>query len=485
MPLVIYNTRTRRKEPFQPLEPGVVRLYVCGITAYDACHVGHARSAVVFDLIVRYFCWQGYRVRYVRNFTDVDDKIILRSRAENVPSSVIAERYIQEYREDMAALGVLTPEHEPTVSGHMRDIIAMIEVLLKKGYAYQANGDVYFSVEKFPRYGELSGRQLDEMLSGARVEANEAKANPLDFALWKGAKPGEPTWESPWGAGRPGWHIECSAMSHAYLGAHFDIHGGGKDLLFPHHENEVAQSQAASGQPFVNFWVHNGFVNIQHEKMSKSLGNFLTVRSLLERYHPEVIRLFLISTHYRSPVDYTEEAMATAKKNLDYFYTLLQRLDAAAAAAPAASTAPGGAGERQAAAGEEGESVLRRKFGGAMDNDFNSAAALAALFEASTTLNARLDRGELEGSAAAAAELREVGGVLGIMQRQPLEYLRWQPALGGARVTEEWVAAQLERRNAARRARDYAEADRIRDELQARGIIVEDSKDGTQWRRSG
>ena len=322
MPLHIYNTLTKRKEAFKPIVDGEVRMYVCGVTVYDLCHIGHARAAIIFDVVYRYLKYLEYKVTYVRNFTDVDDKIIKRANNEKVSSEEIAERYIKEFYTDMNALGVEIPDCEPKATVHIPEMIEMIKKLIEKGYAYQANGDVFYSVRKFTEYGRLSGKNMDELLSGARVEIDEKKKDPLDFALWKASKPGEPWWESPWGKGRPGWHIECSAMGQKYLGEYFDIHGGGKDLVFPHHENEIAQSHAATGHPPVKYWIHNGFVNINKEKMSKSLGNFFTIKDVLKKFNPEVIRFFLLSSHYRSPIDFSDQNLNEAKINLDRFYDL-------------------------------------------------------------------------------------------------------------------------------------------------------------------
>jgi len=323
MALRVYNTMTQKKEEFIPLHKGRIGMYACGVTVYDLCHIGHARSAMVFDVIYRYLQYKGYEVTYVRNFTDVDDKIIKRAQEAGVSTEEIAARYIQEFYIDMGALGMLKPTMEPKATEHIPEMIAQVERLLEKGLAYQVEGDVYYAVEKFPEYGKLSKRTLDEMQAGARVEVDERKRNPLDFALWKAAKPGEPSWASPWGKGRPGWHIECSAMSQRYLGDTLDIHGGGKDLIFPHHENEIAQAEGATGRPFVRFWLHNGFVNIAKEKMSKSLGNFLTIKEILKEYHPEVVRFFLLSRHYRSPVDFSSQGMEEARQNLARFYQVL------------------------------------------------------------------------------------------------------------------------------------------------------------------
>jgi cysteinyl-tRNA synthetase len=335
MKLLVYNTLTKTKEEFQPLEPNKVKMYVCGVTVYDYCHIGHARSAVVFDVIYRYLLFLGYDVVYVRNFTDIDDKIIRRAQEEHTDYRTIAERYIEAFYEDMDRLGVLRPTVEPRATEHIKEMIEIIQKLFDKGYAYQSGRDVYFSVERFPGYGKLSGRSLEDMMAGARVDIDEHKRNPFDFVLWKGSKEGEPVWDSPWGPGRPGWHIECSAMSAKYLGETFDIHGGGKDLIFPHHENEIAQSEAAFGKPFVRYWLHNGFVNINNEKMSKSLGNFLTIREILDKVHPEALRLFVISKHYRNPVDFSDEAIREAERGLERLYmTLSEALERIGGAVP-------------------------------------------------------------------------------------------------------------------------------------------------------
>ena len=327
MGLRVYNTLTQSKEEFIPLQEGRIGMYVCGVTAYDLCHIGHARNAVVFDVIYRYLLYKGYQVTYVRNFTDVDDKIINRAQQEGINTEEIAARYIQEFSVDMGALGLKEPTVEPKATEHIPEMIDMVQRLIAKGHAYQVGGDVYFAVDGFSGYGRLSKRSLDEMQAGARIEVDEKKRNPLDFALWKAAKPGEPSWDSPWGRGRPGWHIECSAMSQKYLGDTLDIHGGGKDLIFPHHENEIAQSEGASGKPFVRYWLHNGFVNIDREKMSKSLGNILTIKEILRDYHPELVRLFLLSRHYRSPIDYSSQGMEEARKNLERFYQTLAGIE--------------------------------------------------------------------------------------------------------------------------------------------------------------
>ncbi|MFQ6671755.1 MAG: cysteine--tRNA ligase [Candidatus Tectimicrobiota bacterium] len=480
MALTIYNTLTRRKERFEPLEPGRVRMYVCGVTVYDLCHIGHARALVVFDVIYRYLCYLGYEVAYVRNFTDVDDKIIDRAQQEGVSYRVIADRYIEAFYRDFDRLGLVRPDVEPKASDYIEGMIAMIERLIERGYAYVADGDVFYSVAKFPAYGRLSGKRIEELEAGARVEVHEGKREPLDFALWKASKPGEPAWPSPWGEGRPGWHIECSVMSGHHLGETFDIHGGGRDLQFPHHDNEIAQSEAATGKPFVRYWIHNGFVNIDQAKMSKSLGNFLTIEDILKVHHPEVIRLLLLSHHYRSPIDYTEQALSDAKKNLDYFYTTQERCEELGAA----SRAPGG-GDAEARLAEghpvwEEVAGIEAAFREAMDDDFNSALALGNLFRAAGALNTFLDSDVGEGEKAALAptfltQIQRVGAVLGILGETPAAYFR----RGAEDLDAEAIEAQIAERTAARQARDWARADAIRDALARRGVILEDRPDGT------
>ena len=377
----IFNTATRKKEVFQPIKEGAVGIYVCGITAYDVCHVGHARAAVVFDVVVRHLQARGYKVTYVKNFTDIDDKIIDRANKEGVGIAEVSERYIKLHNEDMAALGVQTPTIAPKATEHMDDMIALISSLEKQGYAYCVDGDVYFSISNYKQYGGLSGRNLEEMIAGARVDVNDKKKNPLDFALWKKSKEGEPFWESPWGKGRPGWHIECSAMSRRYLGETFDIHGGGEDLIFPHHENEIAQSQAATGKPLANYWMHNGFVKINSEKMSKSLGNIFPVREILKNYHPEVLRLFMLQSHYRSPVDYSESSLAEARSSLIRCYTTLQLLKNAQGkfTADTKPIAQKNSVQEEKYTGKFKE--LADKFDAALDDDFNTAQALGHVFD--------------------------------------------------------------------------------------------------------
>lgn len=493
MSLKIYNSMTRRKEEFEPLVPGKVGIYVCGITAYDVCHVGHARSAVVFDVVARYFRYRGYEVTYVKNFTDIDDKIIDRSRSEGTSAAAIAARYMQAHDEDMDALGVARPSVAPRATEHISGMIEIIGVLMEKGLAYVADGDVYYAVEKFAPYGKLSGRDPADLLAGARVDVNERKRNPLDFALWKASKEGEPWWDSPWGRGRPGWHIECSTMSQRYLGTTFDIHGGGEDLVFPHHENEIAQSEGATGKPFARYWMHNGFVRIDNEKMSKSLGNIFTIAEMLRSYHPEVVRIFMLQSHYRSPVDFSAASLAEARMGMERFYVALQGLNEALA----------GAGEdaRNAVdparlAGREKDlaeriALLPERFAEAMDDDFNTARALGYIFDAVRHVNAYL--GETKGKVAPEAAavlarartvLRETGAVLGLFREDPDEYFRLDRGReAGKRGID---AAEVERliaaRTAARAAKDWGRADEIRNDLAARGVVLKDSPAGTTWK---
>jgi len=490
MPLQVYNSLTRTKEVFEPLEPGKVRFYVCGVTVYDHCHIGHARSAIVFDVIYRYLLHKGYQVTYVRNFTDIDDKIIRRAREEGVDYRTIADRYIQTFYEDMDALGVLRPTLEPLATENIPEMIEIIRRLMDKGIAYVSGSDVYFSVESFPEYGKLSGRALEDMLAGARVEVDDHKRNPMDFVLWKGSKPGEPAWDSPWGPGRPGWHIECSAMGKRFLGETFDIHGGGKDLIFPHHENEIAQSEAAFGVPFVRYWIHNGFVNINNEKMSKSLGNFFTIRDVLQRVHPEAVRLFVLSKHYRSPVDFSDETVAEAERGLERFYGTLasvkERTDEAV-----------GETSDQAMKAQDQElwEVVERlpsEFEAAMDNDFNTAQVIGHLFGLQRHLQRFLDRfgrKKLKGAASAlaqkaASQLVLHARVLGLLERDPFLFLEEQRKLKLAEtgMSEAEVEAMIRRRDEARRSKDFLEADRIRSELEARRIQLEDTPTGTRWK---
>lgn len=457
--LTIYNSLTRKKEPFRPITPGKVRMYVCGMTVYDYCHLGHARVMVVFDCIVRYLRWRGFDVTYVRNITDIDDKIIRRANELGIPIQQLTAKFIQAMHEDERALGCLPPDLEPKATQSIPQIIAMIQTLLDRGYAYLGdNGDVYYAVSKFQAYGKLSGKNLEELRAGARVEIAEAKHDPLDFVLWKRAKPGEPAWDSPWGPGRPGWHIECSAMSTSCLGAHFDIHGGGADLQFPHHENEIAQSEGATGKPFVNYWLHVGFVRIDQEKMSKSLGNVFTIRELLKTYPGEVLRFFILTSHYRSPLDYSEESLAQARAGLVRFYTALRGLP-------------------EASEGEAGEG-FRQRFIDAMDDDFNTPEALAVLFDLTKEIN-RLKSEFPKQAAEFGATLKTLAGVLGLLQETPEAFLK-----GKTELSADEIERLIEQRNQARKAKDWATADRIRAQLGTHGIVLEDTPKGTLWRRA-
>ncbi|SFH45748.1 cysteine--tRNA ligase [Modicisalibacter xianhensis] len=454
----IYNTLTRRKEPFNPIEPGKVRMYVCGITVYDYCHIGHARVMVAFDVITRYLRERGYDVTYVRNITDIDDKILKRADENGETIVSLTERMIAAMHEDEGRLGVLRPDHEPRATAHIDDIIAMIEQLIDKGYAYRAdNGDVYYRVRKFTDYGKLNNRNLDEMRAGARVEVDTHKEDPLDFVLWKAAKPDEASWPSPWGNGRPGWHIECSAMSTCCLGETFDIHGGGPDLTFPHHENEIAQSEAATGKPYVNTWMHAGAVRVDQQKMSKSLGNFFTIREVLEVHDPEVVRYLLLSSHYRSPINYAPDALDEARRSLERFYNALDGLEPVKG---------------------EVEEGYRVRFTEAMDDDFNTAEALAVLFELVRDLN-RARKEAPERAPALAYELKRLGGILGLFGQEPSVFLKAGAA--SLPITESEIEARIAARADAKAQRDFAEADRIRDELAAMGIVLKDSREGTNW----
>jgi cysteinyl-tRNA synthetase len=462
----IFNSLTGDKETFVPLEEGKVRMYVCGMTVYDYCHLGHARVMVVFDVVTRYLRYLGYEVTYVRNITDIDDKIIRRANENGEPIQQLTSRFISIMHEDAAALGVLEPDLEPRATSSMDDIIGMIQTLMNKGYAYAGdNGDVYYDVSRFGNYGRLSGKKLEDLRAGERVAVDESKQDPLDFVLWKKAKPGEPSWSSPWGEGRPGWHIECSAMSTRCLGAHFDIHGGGMDLKFPHHENEIAQSEAASGEPFVNYWMHNGFVNVDEEKMSKSLGNFFTVREILRSYRPEEVRFFILASHYRSPLNYSQENLDNARAGLTRLYMALRGLSPGGEAAP-----------RQA---------CNDDFCQAMNDDFNTPEAIAALFEIAKEIN-RNRENDPRRAAALAGCLRDLGAVLGLLQDAPETFLRaatgTEPGVSTA-LSEDQIEALIAARIQAREERNWTEADRIRKDLDAHGIVLEDGASGTRWRR--
>ena len=483
MPIKIYNTLSRKKEPLQPLEEGHVKLYVCGITSYDYCHIGHARSALVFDMVVRYLRHCGYKVTFVRNFTDIDDKIINRAAEQGIDPASLALRFIDEFYTDMDALGVLRPDLEPKATEHVTEMVELIGVLIDKGLAYAANGDVYFRVARFADYGRLSGRSLDDMQAGARVEINDRKEHPMDFVLWKGAKPGEPEWASPWGAGRPGWHIECSAMSRKYLGETFDIHGGGKDLVFPHHENEIAQSCGASGKEFARLWMHHGFVTIKDEKMSKSLGNFLTIRDVLAQYDPEVLRLFIFSTQYRNPLDFTEIALRDAQSGLDRMYDCMARLTALP---ETGSDVPSAIVDKD----RVGLEALSVRFHEAMDNDFNTAQAIGHLFDAVKLCNKvlaqlpeRPSEGDLRLLAETAKTLKSLSEVLGLLGKDPQAAVADAKVrmLAGITLTEEEIAGLIAKRNQARAAKNWAVSDEVRDLLLNQGIVLKDGPEGTIW----
>jgi len=455
--LKIYNSLTRDKQEFVPITPGKVRMYVCGMTVYDYCHLGHARVMVAFDVVRRWLRASGFAVTYVRNITDIDDKIIKRAAENQEPVEALTARFIRAMDEDNAALGVEKPDFEPRATEHVPGMLEMIRQLEIRELAYPApNGDVNYSVRKFPGYGKLSGKTLDDLRAGERVEVVPGKQDPLDFVLWKKAKEGEPSWDSPWGKGRPGWHIECSVMSSALLGAHFDIHGGGQDLQFPHHENEIAQSEGANQSKFVNYWMHNGFVRVDNEKMSKSLGNFFTVREVLKQYDPEVVRFFIMRAHYRSPLNYSDHHLDDAKHALTRLYTALN--DVEAAAGKVDWTDPHAA-----------------RFREAMDDDFNTPEAVAVLFDLANELNKSR-------SGKDANLLKSLAAILGLLGRRPREFL--QALVAGDGLNPEKIEALIAARVAARKAKNFAEADRIRDELLAAGIALEDGPKGTIWRRS-
>ncbi len=469
--LHIHNNLTKRKEPFTPIDPKNVRMYVCGMTVYDYCHIGHARVLVVFDVVNRYLrkVFGDDHVTYVRNITDVDDKIIARANENGEAIGALTQRFIDEMNADAGALGVLHPDEEPRATAHMDEIIAMIQTLVDKGYAYQGanGGDVYYDVSSFEGYGKLSGKNTDDLRSGARVDVVAAKDDPLDFVLWKMAKPEEGTsWSSPWGDGRPGWHIECSAMSTGCLGNHFDIHGGGLDLQFPHHENEIAQSEAATGEKFVNVWMHNGFVRVDEEKMSKSLGNFFTIREVLKNYDPEVVRFFILNSHYRSPLNYSDKHLDEAKAALTTLYTALRGLDI-----------PGYIQDSISSTNILIPADSVSSFWSAMDDDFNTPQAISALFSIAKYINRLRDEDDLEVAAHCAISLKKLGQILGLLEREPDLFFQ-----GSSNDEEIW--ALINKRLDARTNKDWAESDRIRDELAEQGIVLEDRPDGTtDWRR--
>ena len=455
--LKIYNTIAREKQDFQPIRPGKVSMYVCGMTVYDFCHLGHARVMVVFDMVSRWLRTSGYDLTYVRNITDIDDKIIKRAAENGETIAALTGRFIEAMDRDAAALGVIRPDHEPKATQHIPDMLRLIARLVEHGLAYAAgNGDVYFAVRGFPAYGKLSGKSLEDLRAGERVEVDTHKRDPLDFVLWKAAKSGEPAWDSPWGPGRPGWHIECSAMSCHHLGTHFDIHGGGQDLQFPHHENEIAQSEGAHDCTYVNYWMHNGFVRVDEEKMSKSLGNFFTIREVLKNYDPEVLRFFILRAHYRSPLNYSDQHLDDARQALTRLYTALRGVEAG----------PGGI---------DWNAPYPAKFKAAMDDDFGTPEAISVLFDLANEVNKSR-------SAATAALLKSLAGVLGLLQRDPDAFLQGQTVDGDFDAAR--VEAMIAARAQAKRDRNYAEADRIRQDLTGQGIILEDTPQGTIWRRA-
>jgi len=468
----VFNTLTRSKEDLAPLHAGEVRMYVCGVTVYDLSHIGHGRSGIVFDVMRRYLKHRGHAVTFVKNFTDIDDKIIRKANQEGVSAQEISERYIEEYRTDMASLGVAPADIEPKATEHVPQMIALIERLIAKGVAYPVEGDVYFEVRRFPGYGKLSGKNLEELQAGARVEVDERKRDPMDFALWKATKPGEPAWKSPWGQGRPGWHIECSAMAMQYLGEVLDIHGGGEDLIFPHHENEIAQSEAATGKPFSRYWLHNGFVNLAAEKMSKSLGNTLTIKDLVRRHDPEALRLYLLGTHYRHPLEFGDERIVEAGRALARLRALKDEADRLATRGTPAPGPDHGLFDEVAA--------HRARFEAAMDDDFNTPQALGVLFDLARVLHGAREQ-VAQGTAGAGAFLLGVGEL--VMLARVLGLLE------GARkeaVVDPQLKARIDSlvylRQEARRQRDFGEADRLRDELARLGVSIEDTRDGTTWK---
>ncbi|HEY2385485.1 MAG TPA: cysteine--tRNA ligase [Candidatus Binatia bacterium] len=482
MSLRLHNTLSGAIEPLSAARAGEVGLYVCGPTVYDRCHLGHARSFIVFDVLVRYLRFAGQQVRFVRNVTDIDDKIIKRAAEQGVTAKALAERFIGSFHADLAALGCVMPDVEPRATEHLPEMIALIERLIGNGLAYPMAGDVYFAVGRFAGYGKLSKRKLDDLQAGARVEVDERKRDALDFALWKAAKPGEPSWESPWGPGRPGWHLECSAMSVKYLDQPFDLHGGGEDLIFPHHENEIAQSEGAAGKPFVRHWVHHAFVRINDEKMAKSLGNFLTIEETLKRVPAEAMRLFLAGTHYRSPLDFSEQGLGDAGRACARIHETIARLEDALGGA----VAPDGAAAPNSAATPTAVQRFRDDFTAAMDDDLNSPRALGVLFDQIREINRVLDAGEREHLAAHLRVFADCAGVLGILRRPADRYLEDAKS---RHLTESGIdPAEIERliaeRNAARKGRDFRRADEIRAELSARGIVLKDGADGTTWSKA-
>lgn len=469
----IYNTLSQKKEDLFPSDGKTIRMYVCGPTVYSSAHIGHARAAITFDVIQRFLKRVGYKVDYARNFTDIDDKIINKSKETGIPPEEVARIYIEEYKTDMASLGVEVPTYEPKVTEHIPEIIELIKTIIDKGYAYQSDGDVFFSIKKFRGYGKLSRRSPDEMLGGVRIDINERKDNPLDFALWKGAKPGEPWWESPWGKGRPGWHIECSAMSMKYLGNGFDIHGGGKDLIFPHHENEIAQSEAATGEEFVKYWVHNGLIQINREKMSKSFGNIISIKDALSRWSEEAIRIFFLSHHYQNPADFSEKAMDESETALERLYVTLKRADGLKKEVKKDDTELRGVLEG-----------FKTKWVEGMSDDFNTADALGNLFDLARAVNRSIDCFGWTGTLGEALqEVRDFGSVMGILKLAPDDYLRGEKwSKKSLEVTEYEVQRLIEERASARKEKNWKLADEIRVYLDSKGITLEDTPKGTIWK---
>jgi cysteinyl-tRNA synthetase len=465
MALKIFNTLSDGKEEFVPLSPGKVRMYVCGVTVYDSAHLGHCRFLLTFDVIYRYLLFSGYDVTYARNFTDVDDKIIKRATEERVDCTTITDRYIAEFQKDTEALGLLTPTMEPRATQHVGEIIEIIRQLEAKGLAYRVEGDVFYAVGGFAGYGKLSRKKVDELAAGARVEIDERKRSPLDFALWKSSKPGEPTWESPWGPGRPGWHIECSAMSTRYLGQPFDIHGGGRDLIFPHHENEIAQSEGAYDRPLARYWIHNGFLNVNQEKMSKSLGNFFTIREILEEFDAAALRHYFLSSHYRSPMDFSKEGLSEAAKATDRIYETIERLDRSLAGIEQAVPEP----------------ALIEAFRREMDDDFNTPRALALVFDELRALNRLLDEKKIKGIETRGAAIRTICATLGLLHEGYAEGKR-QRFLRKGSLTLVRIEELIRLRDKARLEKNWREADRIRGELNEQGIVLEDTVQGTVWK---
>ncbi len=479
MSIYVYNTLTQQKELFETIEAHRVRMYVCGPTVYDSCHIGHARSVVVFDVIQKYLKSQGYEVVYVRNFTDVDDKIIQRAAELGLKPKALADQYIEEFYRDMQALYVEPATFEPRVTEHIGDVVKIIEQLIEKGSAYAVDGNVFFAVDSFREYGKLSNRKLADMAAGARVAVDERKRNPFDFTLWKPAKKGEPAWDSPWGQGRPGWHIECSAMSTRFLGERLDVHGGGKDLIFPHHENEIAQSEAVHGRGFVRYWIHNGFVNINQEKMSKSLGNFRLIKDVVQQYHPEVVRLFLLSKQYRKPIDFNQKAMEDSRIALDRIYALILRIEGIIDNSPQSD-------------GKDKDAHFWNQFCDAMNDDFNTAGGIAVIFNAVRNANrmlAEIDNGNVSPEtctalAAARMEILQMASILGIGNQDPSTYLKTQRTSGGKseNIDTELIEKLIADREYARQTKNWDQADQIRAELSGMNVVLEDRPDGTHWK---